>query len=353
MFFLSFFFRFQNTVSFVRNTDYMKERLLLKSLLNDLIGKDSQRGITLTYGWLANQVGHFALAFIPTTVAMQYFEKAWLCALCTGGAWTLFETVNFLSPLFKGLGKTGNRFPIEWKNIAFDTSTDVFFFWLGAYSAYLLSEESYARSPFIVLVMLIYLAFVTRKWYKVKFLQQRCGFPFQIRLSQWKGKLNTAQRDEIIRFKQKGKDIRHFLILGAVGSGKTSLMVGLGNEMAIRGKNVRYTTFFKWIAEWSKAGAVDANHRDIWDWKEADFFILDDINPGKPTFANLYSAAMIRELIQASQDPTIANHLKKQSVAWLIGEMKQDDTLENWCSFLEDLGVERSAIKVLHLPQKS
>jgi hypothetical protein len=37
-----------------------------KVLHADLIGKDSHRGITLTYGWFANQVGHFALGFVPS-----------------------------------------------------------------------------------------------------------------------------------------------------------------------------------------------------------------------------------------------------------------------------------------------
>ena len=33
----------------------------------DLIGKDSYRGVTLSYAYLANQTGHFALAFGPAS----------------------------------------------------------------------------------------------------------------------------------------------------------------------------------------------------------------------------------------------------------------------------------------------
>jgi hypothetical protein len=255
----------------------MKEKLILKALLNDLIGKDSQRGITLTYGWLANQVGHFALAFIPVTVSMHYFKEDILCMLWTVGIWTAFEVFNFLSPLFKGLGKTGNHFPIEWKNITFDTTTDVFFFWVGGYCAYLLSKEENFKYPFVIIAMILYVAFVTRKWYKIKFYQQRSGFPFQVRLSQWKGLLSDEQRNNIIVFKNNGQEKSHFLVLGNVGSGKTSLMVGLGNEKAIQGKKVRYTTFFKWIAELPTNGTGDKNQHDVWDWNEADFFIIDDI----------------------------------------------------------------------------
>ena len=40
--------------------------LIINQLKLDLIGKDSHRGVTLTYSWLANQFGHFSLGFIPT-----------------------------------------------------------------------------------------------------------------------------------------------------------------------------------------------------------------------------------------------------------------------------------------------
>ena len=67
----------------------------------DLIGKDSQRGITLTYGWLANQFGHFALGFIPTILFYflythkfpQYNPFIW-APLSTIILWTIFEAYN-------------------------------------------------------------------------------------------------------------------------------------------------------------------------------------------------------------------------------------------------------------------
>lgn len=41
---------------------------VLQQLKADLIGKDSYRGVTLTYSWLPNQFGHISLGFIPTVI---------------------------------------------------------------------------------------------------------------------------------------------------------------------------------------------------------------------------------------------------------------------------------------------
>ena len=72
----------------------------------DLIGKDSHRGITLTYAWLANQFGHFGIGYILTVIIYfgfkSYFEKPILTApLIVVGVVIAFELYNFLGPLLK------------------------------------------------------------------------------------------------------------------------------------------------------------------------------------------------------------------------------------------------------------
>jgi len=48
---------------------------ILRKLKADLIGKDSYRGIMFTYALLANQLGHFALGFIPTLLAFSVLRR--------------------------------------------------------------------------------------------------------------------------------------------------------------------------------------------------------------------------------------------------------------------------------------
>ena len=72
----------------------------------DLIGKDSYRGVTLTYTWLANQFGHISLGFIPTfilyIILSKYYDNvdaSFWAAVFISAAWFIFETFNFLGPL--------------------------------------------------------------------------------------------------------------------------------------------------------------------------------------------------------------------------------------------------------------
>ncbi len=47
---------------------FITTKLIFSQQKADLIGKDSHRGITLTYAWLANQFGHISLGFISTLI---------------------------------------------------------------------------------------------------------------------------------------------------------------------------------------------------------------------------------------------------------------------------------------------
>ena len=79
----------------------MTTRNVLAQLKADLIGKDSYRGVTLSYTWLANQMGHLALGFIPTIIAYVVITRitTWphpqlTAAIIIGSTWTVFEAYN-------------------------------------------------------------------------------------------------------------------------------------------------------------------------------------------------------------------------------------------------------------------
>ena len=81
-------------------------RDIRNQLKADLIGKDSYRGVTLTYTWLANQFGHISLGFIPTfilyIILSRYYNEeraSFWAAVLISAAWFIFETFNFLGPL--------------------------------------------------------------------------------------------------------------------------------------------------------------------------------------------------------------------------------------------------------------
>jgi hypothetical protein len=62
-----------------------------QTIHKDLIGKDSHRGITLTYGWFANQLGHLSLGFIPSAILHIVGFTAEKSFLYVALFWLLFE----------------------------------------------------------------------------------------------------------------------------------------------------------------------------------------------------------------------------------------------------------------------
>src|SRR5688572_11092581 len=131
---------------------------ILRQLKADLIGKDSYQGVTLTYAWMANQFGHYSLGFIPTLILYFFlrdnssFDRpAYSATFIISTSLLLFKLYNFLMPLLskkksksKILFMPGIRYNFEpaWGNVAFDTFTDLCFFWLGATSISLMLDFS-------------------------------------------------------------------------------------------------------------------------------------------------------------------------------------------------------------------
>ena len=191
----------------------IKRKWIFKQLKNDLIGKDSHRGVTLTYSWFANQVGHFSLGFIPTILLNRIvgrytnFENpAIMTALFVSLFWLVFELYNFLGPLLKG---KSNTFKPKWGNIAFDTATDLLFFFLGSFSASLFIFNS-KLNLYIVLVILLLLIYPVSYWFITKMYQSYAFYPFQFRLSQWNFKLSTENSklvSDFLEIDRKGKHL--------------------------------------------------------------------------------------------------------------------------------------------------
>src|SRR5574343_1218950 len=242
-----------------------------KVLHADLIGKDSHRGITLTYGWFANQVGHFALGFVPSYFLhvcfdFSYRDSAFYIAIF----WTFFETYNVLSPLYKKEYKGNKSFKVQWGNIVFDMFTDLCFFWIGC-TLYFLSQVHDQTVLVIFLISFTLLFFAIRYWFLTKLYQQNALFPYQFRLSQWDVDIDKKYTSLIVRFLKEKPDGQHFIVLGQKGKGKTRLMVGMANEFSIRHRKCTYTTMSKWASMLEEDDQTLKNTSySLWNWSNSD-----------------------------------------------------------------------------------
>ena len=321
-----------------------------KVLHADLIGKDSHRGITLTYGWFANQVGHFALGFIPSYFLHVCFEFSYgHSAFYTALFWTVFETYNVLSPLYKKEYKGNKSFKVQWGNIVFDMFTDLCFFWIGC-TLYFLSQVHDQTVLVIFLISLTLLFLAIRYWFLTKLYQQNALFPYQFRLSQWDVEIDKKYTSLIVRFLMEKPDGQHFIVLGQKGKGKTRLMVGMANEFSIRHRKCTYTTMSKWASMLEEDDqTLKETSYSLWNWSNSQFLLIDDINPGNPSESNKTSSKETFEYIVKQHKIRNVSALRTMNVAWVVGECCDGETANDWKEMIHKLHVPLESIHIIDL----
>lgn len=338
----------------------------------DLIGKDSYRGVTLSYSWLANQFGHFSLGFIPVTIffcVFKYLTKregpAFTIAMMVAVAWLLFELYNFLWPLLHKRNSRSNLlylhgekyvFEPKWGNIAFDTATDICFFWFGTFSASLLLQFSWA-SLIIIAVLVPLLVYPAYYWYSTKIYQQNAQYPFQFRLSQWSAVINEKDKQTVVDFLSHAGKGKHLLVFGSKNSGKTSISVGIANELSIKHHNCMYTTAIKLYSMFfDRRSNAPSLMEELWSWRSSTLLIIDDINPGDPIKEELVSPAMFMRFIDRFSDMNDDNRrvIKNKCVIWVLGSAGEGNCLlQQWRKMLFDIGVDEHNIVSINLLNQS
>lgn len=323
--------------------------IVKKQLHYDLIGKDSQRGITLSYGWLANQCGHCMLGFIPTHMLYLLFSRvfhvrgaSWKAAVWIALFWTLFEIYNVVKPLSQQK-KEGALFEPDWKNIIHDTATDLGFFTTGALLAGLLLGFNWYLLAGLFIVIFV-LASPSKHWYHTKMFQQAAEYPFQFRLSQWKWNMNEAERAMVLEFLERPKAGYHLLISGPYKTGKTSLAVAIANEWSIRHRTAKYATaikLFSWMIEPDSSEYAVPSH--LWSWRKADCLVIDDLNTGLPHSGELISPAVfIQHMNEGNYAARNLEALQELNTIWVLGEIASVSvqTLQNsWQQMLTGMGI--------------
>ena len=320
---------------------------ILKQLKDDLIGKDAHRGITLTYAWMANQFGHWALGFIPSFLLYNFFSFSEIKAsLYISLFWVIFELGNFLLPLLK---KRNNPFKPKWKNLAFDTFTDLTFFVLGSLSFALCVIDTTNRYLIIgIAVLIVYIIGASRYWFITKMYQFYANLPFQLRLSQWDFEISDADKLKVEEFKSSEKQGKHLLIFGCLGAGKTSLGVGILNELSIKHNRTLYVNGMKIFSSFFNNADDRIDEHQIWDWKTTSYLMIDDINPSDPIQDELITPSKLLSFIDSYTPENKENRriLKNKNVIWVLGSSQAYDKgyIQKWDQMLLDIGVNKQDI---------
>ncbi|GGF68406.1 DnaA ATPase domain-containing protein [Wenyingzhuangia marina] len=325
-------------------------KIFLKQLIFiDLLGKDSQRGVSLTYAWLANQLGHFSLGFFPTIVfslIFKKFETPIYYSIYVIIFWILFESLNLTIPII--IKQKNCYFKPDWKHLIFDTITDLFYFGLGALAAaYLLTMNKIIG--FLTLAILLLLLYPFIYWYTLRIYQQYAFFPFQFRLSQWIGTIDEMEKNIILNYisKKTKTQQNHLLIFGNVNEGKTNLGVAIANELALKKQRCIYITATKLYSLFYK----NHDNKDLlWNWENCDYLVIDDINPDNLKHNKLITPNEFLSYVDkfTHENSDNRNTLKNKNVIWILGtnETKQR---EEWHTILETIGVTKTDIFCVNL----
>ena len=245
-------------------------------------------------------------------------------------------------------------FKPKWINVAFDTFTDVCFFVLGSLLFAFCIHKLNNNSVIIILIVLaIYLAFATRYWYVTKMYQFYARFPFQFRLSQWDFIISSSDKLKVDRFLSTKNSGNHLLIYGSLNTGKTSLGVGILNELSIKNNSCLYVNAIKMFNYFFKEQDDVLESHEIWNWKTTSFLMIDDINPSEPIQEELISPKKLLSFIDTLKPENKENRelLKVKNIIWVLGSKQNLDNgnKDKWKNMLINIGVEESKIDTINL----
>ncbi|MDO6739206.1 hypothetical protein [Wenyingzhuangia sp. 2_MG-2023] len=328
----------------------INSKTFIKQLfVKDLFGKDSHRGVSLTYAWLANQLGHFTLGFFPSIVLSLVFKNEHppiYYSIIVASVWAYFEVFNLVLPLF--FAKKDMVFKPKWSHLIFDTITDVLYFALGAMVSCVVINPSNLNIKWVSIILLVLLFYPFIYWYTTRIYQQYAYFPFQYRLSQWKGEFLDDEEKQIVEtyVKQAPKSTgNHILIYGSVNEGKSNLGVAIANELALKKQTCTYTTATKLYSLFHSPDQI--NNELLWTWNNCKFLVIDDITPDKYNTVSHNDFLKLIDTLE-SEETKSKEILKNKNVIWILGVNKEDEK-EEWSELLETIGVPNSKISIVNL----
>lgn len=349
----------------------LHKKLIKKQLKQDLWGKDAYRGVTLSYTWLANQFGHFALGFIPAVLLHPFIDifggndqsliLALLPALLVWVSWFVFEVVNFYKTVQKSrnenpeIKKVREEFFMPRKgHFRKDWMVDLAYFALGSVAG-LFPFEIKLVPVFIGAFLLLLLAYEWKYWYLSKIFLQRAVLPFQYRLSQWDTALLPEQIQRIKQFSEASFSGTHFLVLGEDDHQKIRLCVGLASEYAYLLKKCRYLTAMKAFECFYRAEAEDSagSHNYCWNWQEAELLVIDDVNPSHADLPEVITPPAFLKIIASRKEERNNNMLREKKVVWVLGNETAGGAVQReWEEMLVQIGIHRTNIITINLDSK-
>lgn len=334
-------------------------RQLLQQAWSDWGGKEVQTGYTLTYVWMANQLGHFTIGF-GLTLMLTWIGQlliGWLSCACTQEGFVRI-TAQALSlpgdirPMQALCGWTGglavgqvlfwagkeyrdirvvrhdaqgNLFALNQRDLFLDAGTAILFIAFGVAVAYA-SFWSWQWAVIVFMVALALALMPAHYWMSRKYCFQRACLPFLFRLSDITGRIACPQNNavgQVQAFVAGQGCCRHLLVFGERGTGRTTLAVAMLTEHCFQVRRARYASWAKFL---ETADSIDQvgqhNGQTVWAWQDCDIIALDDVMVVPPGTSPLL-ADFERGL--NALPPAARQMLNQRRTVWVLGATELAD----------------------------
>jgi hypothetical protein len=349
---------------------------VVDQLIRDLFGKDVQDTVTFSYEWTADQFGHlalgFELTFVLTWIARVLGYRAQRAGFVIGVAVVLGFVVKEADDFRRAWLKSREArsiFRFNGWELFLNTFTAVYYIAIGALVASLgLWEPAYGLVALAVSVPFV--VGMACAWLRRKITFQQAGLPYLYRLANFPNTVDRPTAEFIVSMARPAAPTDppatadHLILAGPLASGKTSLVVGLASEFAIRMGIGRYTTLAKLLQSalrgepWDRPEFDDG--RILWPWQTSELLVVDDVDalsdhtPGTPTEARTQRRiAQSRVNTLKEQIPQILQAaLKFRRTVWVVGDV-DDGELQEWRAMIADvIGVDPSMVRTFRFARK-
>ena len=327
---------------------------ILRQTRKDLFGKEVQTSPTYSYQWIADQAGHIGLGTV-FVLCTWWIAGWWTGSYSVKWAWIgFFATAILISAIelwdyWDASGRLDRLFDAtcDREDLRKNVFAAIWYVVLGA--AVALSALA-SWSPLLLFFVPVSIVVPALYWLPQKIRFQQVGLPFLFRLPEFKlkGFLRT-QAEEIDGFVRTSGDsnAKHIAIIGALGSGKTSLAVGIATEGAFNRKKGRYITLSKLrqIAHLATEPKPPPNML-FWPWRQSQILVVDDVVSAVPN-----STADTPDQLRAALKIDLGHilpSLRQRHTVWCLGAEVEDSG--RWVeAFKEGTGIREKDLLVVTL----
>lgn len=310
-------------------------RFLLVQFWRDIFGKEVQSAATYSYLWMADQMGHVALGIIlqfALTFVLQYIfglSDAWASGIALVGISGAVSFWEYRAYTVSARNASSGTFPLDTTLLRDNAVIATAYMVFGVLAGYAFHLHGWWGAAVFAVALLLCI-FYAPYWLRQKIIWQKAALPYLSRLADLKATVPPEQAkaiQDLVDSHPGSPPWRQVIIAGAVGSGRTPMVTGLGTDLAFKGYKVRYTSFDdlmeiddQYLPDRPLPPIGSWGPRNIfyWPWFEAQVLLIDNVSPAVGAGMRHRSVSELGSALNQSL-ALIREHLCNRHTVWVFG----------------------------------